>query len=547
MPPNPVRMNPAAADSRDLAYQEVLRQVRAQDWRLAEQGSTGLITQYPRWAPGWEIASVVALGTGRATEALSRVERALTIEPQDPRSLIQRGRCLLALGRLVEAGDCASQAQQRAAKNHALWDAIGGLFNLAHDQERALAAYDQAVRLAPDNAHYLYNRAAVRRFVGELAAAETDYDRVIALKPHDYEAYKNRADLRTQTSERNHTAELEGLLSRTISDRRGEVQLRFALAKEYEDLAEYERSFQQLSQGAKRHRDGLRYDVATDVATVDWIRAAFPQGPIAGSPIAAASSESPIFIVGLPRSGTTLVDRILGSHSTVRAAGELNHFALAMVQAIRTQSGPAPLARRELVARSAELNFPQLGLDYLSRARKGGASAGRFTDKLPLNYLYCGLIRRALPNAKIVHLTRAPMAVCYAMYKTLFEDGYPFSYDLGEIARYYVAYRELMAHWSQTMPGAIYTLSYERLVADQLGETRKLLQFCELDWEEACVEFHRNKSATTTASASQVRRPVYDSSVSQWRHYERGLAPLRQALESAGIDVNSSPHAEAIP
>jgi hypothetical protein len=155
---------------------------------------------------------------------------------------------------------------------------------------------------------------------------------------------------------------------------------------------------------------------------------------------------------------------------------------------------------------------------------------------MPMNYLYCGLIRRALPQAKIVHLTRVPMAACYAMYKTLFKDGYPFSYDLGEIARYYIAYRRLMDHWQATLPGGIHTVSYEDLVADQLGETRRLLDFCGLEWQDACTEFHRNSSAATTASAVQVRRPMYDSSVAQWRHYAKQLAPLREQLRAAGID-----------
>jgi hypothetical protein len=154
---------------------------------------------------------------------------------------------------------------------------------------------------------------------------------------------------------------------------------------------------------------------------------------------------------------------------------------------------------------------------------------------MPLNYLYCGLIRRALPNARIVHVHRSPLAACYALYKSLFEDGYPYSYDLRDIGKYYVAYRHLMDHWNRTLPGTIHSLSYERLVADQTGETRRLLEFCGLEWENACVEFHRNPAPTTTASAAQVRRPLYDSSVSQWRRYEHQLRGLRDQLQAAGI------------
>jgi tetratricopeptide (TPR) repeat protein len=453
--------------------------------------------------------------------------------------LIKRAQCLLALGCLVESREAAAAALQNAPPDPVLFDAIGSLFSRAEDQRRALAAYDRAVTLAPNNPHFIFNRATVYRFLGQLVEAEADYDRVIALNPADYEAYTNRSELRAQSADANHIGELEALIARGIADWRGDVQVRYALAKEYEDIGAYAKSFQQLRQGAKKRREHMRYDVATDVATVDWIIDAFPAASIETSPPGSgAPSDAPIFIVGLPRSGTTLVDRILGSHSNVHSAGELDHFALCIVDAVRRRSGGTPLPRRELVARSADLDFPALGREYLERARSGAAGDVRFTDKMPLNYLYCGLIRRALPNAKIVHVSRRPMAACYAMYKTLFKDGYPFSYDLGEIGRYYVGYRRLMDHWQSAMPAAIYPLSYEALIVDQQGETRRLLDFCGLEWQDACVEFHRNPSPTTTASAAQVRRLLYDSSVSQWRHYAAELAELDSLLSAGGISTD---------
>jgi len=492
-------------------------------------------------APSLHQQLQTAMRRGRPAEALSEVERALSIQPANPIFLLYRAQCLIALGRLTSACEAAAAAQRVAGADAVLWDAIGTVYSRGNDQLRALAAYDRAIAQAPGNAQLLFNRAAVRRFLGALAAAEADYDRVIALKPADYEAYKNRSDLRTQSADNNHIAELERLAAPSDLHWRAAVQLNYALAKEYEDLGNYQRSFERLQRGARARREHLQYDIATDVATVDWIMQAFPVAtdePAVPGTAAAPATAAPIFIVGLPRSGSTLVERILSSHSLVSSAGELRAFALAIVDAVRAQSGRSQMSRQELVAASANLDFAALGRDYLERARAAGAAGSCFIDKMPLNYLYCGLIRRALPNARIVHVSRSPMAACYAMYKTLFEDGYPFSYDLAETGQYYLAYQRLMEHWQLSMPGAIFSLSYEALIADQLGQTRRLLDFCGLEWQQACAQFHDNPAPTTTASAVQVRQPIYDSSLSQWRHYQAQLAPLSRELSAGSLCVD---------
>jgi hypothetical protein len=212
---------------------------------------------------------------------------------------------------------------------------------------------------------------------------------------------------------------------------------------------------------------------------------------------------------------------------------------LALVAAARIQSGLDDPPLRQIIALSTQFDFAALGPDYLARCRPVAGSAPRFIDKMPVNYLYCGLIRRALPNARIVHVARSPLAACYAIYKMLFRDGYPFSYDLEEMAQYYIAYRRLMDHWQRTMQGVIHELSYERLVADQPGETRRLLESCGLGWEDACLSFHLNPAASTTASAHQVRQPIYQSAVNEWRNYATQLAGLRARLETGGIVVEA--------
>ena len=467
-------------------------------------------------------------------ETLERVSQALLLEPRNSHLLLKRAECLLVLGESRRARDAARAARVRAPPDPKMLDAIGQVLSRTGDQHGALAAYEQAIALTPDEPHFAFNRATVRRFLGDLEGAEADYDRVIALRPGDCEAHLNRSELRTQTPERNHVTELETLLRDCRSHWHGEVALRYALAKEHEDLGHHERSFAHLSRGARLRREHLRYDVGNDLATVEWIIASYP-ATIQLPRVADAGTPVPIFIVGLPRSGSTLIERILGAHSGVHPGGELPQFAISVVDAVNRSSRAAPLARQELIRQSASLDFSALGQDYLRRVWAHGIDAQCFTDKMPLNYLYCGLIRRALPNARIVHVRRHPMAACYAMYKTLFQDGYPFSYDLEELARYYIAYRRLMRHWADTLPGAIYELRYEDLIGNLPDETRRVLQFCGLDWENACGNFHANPSPTTTASAAQVRRPLYDTSTSQWRHYRRQLASLEEQLREAGV------------
>jgi Sulfotransferase family len=284
----------------------------------------------------------------------------------------------------------------------------------------------------------------------------------------------------------------------------------------------------------------LQYDVQRDLDTVDWIRAAYPAvlPPASPSRATPGPGAQPIFVVSLPRTGSSLVDRILGSHPLIRNTGERPEFAAALVAQVHHQRGVQP-SREALIQASAQIDFRPLGEDYRRRMRRFVGDATHFTDKMPLNYLYCGLIGRALPEARIVHVQRGPLATLHAIHRMLFEQGYPFAYDLRELADYYVGYRRLMAHWQQVLPGRLVEVSYETLVQSPESEVRRVLGPLGLPFDPACLAFERNPDPVSTASASQVRQPLYTDALAVWRHYADLLAPAQRRLESAGIAVET--------
>jgi len=448
--------------------------------------------------------------------------------PIDSESIAQVGP-LLAAGHTREALQLVARLEAAAIDDARLQQRIAEAYTHCAQHAQAHRCLLRAVRLAPGDTGLLYNLAAAEIALGRLADAEARLDQVIARNPADFDAYYNRATLRRQTPLRNHIAQLETTLSKAGT--RGEVPLCYALAKELEDLGEHARAFRYLARGADARRRQLSYRVEHDLETLDAIIANFDAATLARRP-AQALPEGPIFVVGLPRSGTTLVDRILSSHTEVESFGELNDLPLAVMHA----AGKAT-DRPALVRQAAQCDAAALGRDYLARVAGYGRAKPRFVDKTPLNLLYLGLIALALPGARIVHLRRDPLDSCYAMYKTLFRMGYPFSYDLVDLARYYAGYERLMQHWGAVLPGGFHELQYETLVASQEATTRALLDACGLAFEPACLAFHDNPAAIATASAAQVREPLHARSVGAARHYAAELAPLRAALEAEGVSV----------
>lgn len=431
----------------------------------------------------------------------------------------------------VDLAEELYQLAQQTSPKAAEWDQLAFLLGRLHRHTLALNCYQRALALAPNSTALHFNCAMTLRFLGRSEAALDSVNRALALAPHDSEALALRSDLFRQSEAHNHVAELQTCL-RQQSDPVHRTRVLYALAKELEDLGRYAQSFDVLAAGAQLRRQRMRYDVNNDIAVMNTLQATF-NSQFFSSGIAGYDCAEPVFILGMPRVGSTLLERMLSNHSQIQSAGELDNFAAQMMAQLRARG--AASGRENLVAASRELDFAALGEAYVESTRPLTGQRPFFIDKLPLNFLYIGLIAAALPGATIIHITRNPMDSCYAMYKRLFNSAYPFSYQLDELAQYYAAYGELMNHWRHCLGERVIEVSYEDLVAAPETTLEPVLRSLNLTTEPAVLNFTSNRSASTTASASQVRQGLYSSSVDKWRHYEKQLRPLREQLTALGV------------
>ncbi|WP_286829592.1 MULTISPECIES: tetratricopeptide repeat-containing sulfotransferase family protein [Kordiimonas] len=499
--------------------------------RLAEAGDLAalLAEKHPTNPDGWRRLGRVHEASGNFSAMLTSFQKVVELAKEDLHAHLKVAQALIQQGDLKAATDELARLRALAWGDSYLLMHTGQLYTHLSVFDLAYDCFKRSVALAPKDTQALYNLATAATAVGDLDEAVALYDQVIALKPSDYDAYYNRATLRKWTADNNHIAEMEALLRSGVPDMKGAVQLFYALAKEYEDLGDAGASFAHLRRGADLRASMMAYHVSTDTGAMADIERVFSADFFKGG-VSTSDAPGPIFIVGLPRTGTTLVDRILSSHSSVDSLGEIHDFA----QSLMRLAGPAS-NKTDLIEKSAALDFEALGEAYLTSTAARGQAGPYLVDKTPANFLYLGLIARAMPTARIIHLQRGAMDSCFAIYKTLFRLGYPYSYRLEDLADYFIAYRKLMAHWHAVLPGRILDVSYESLVADLDGQTRRMLDHCGLPFEDACLTFHENKSASATASAAQVRQPLYASSVGRWKDHAEALASLKARLEAAGI------------
>ncbi|MDR3506814.1 MAG: sulfotransferase [Caulobacteraceae bacterium] len=411
-------------------------------------------------------------------------------------------------------------------------DTLGVTLTRTGDFHRAVPLFEKATVLAPRAISPLFNLAFGRQYIGDLEGAERAYRRVIELDPGHERAYLALVEMGRQTPKRNFIPALEKLFAKAGGDPGHGPVIAHALARSQEDLGNYESALYWLERAHAHRRQTRPYDPSEDLALFDAAMASAPGASVAGAP-----EDAPIFIIGMPRSGTTLADRILTSHPEVGSVGEFQAIPHMLKQAAgaRTQRLPDAQALRNL----GPTDLERLGPAYLAAAQATGPDRPRLVDKLPFNFFYAGVIHRALPNARILCMRRDAMDTCLSNFRQSFaEDSafHDYAYDLADIARYHVLFDQLISHWRDVLPADRFMeLRYEELVDQQETQTRRMLDFCGLSWDPRCLMFQENEAGVSTASASQVRQPLFTSSIDRWRRYGDGMAAIAAILGAAGL------------
>ncbi|MEO9079543.1 MAG: sulfotransferase [Rhodanobacter sp.] len=517
-------------------YKQLTRAFDQHAWPQVRELVASLLPAAPHHPAVNYFAGMACMELRQWSPAIEHLRVATVIAPSRVDFAVHFAKALSLARRNRDAKVAADRARPLSAGIPAMLDILGVIYTQTGDYGLATDVFREATAIAPQHASFRYNLATSLVAAGDIDTAETELEACLALDPLHCLAHLALARLRRQTVEHNHVPRLEALLqlaTRNGADSEALMCINMALAKEQEDLAEYAKSFGHLVRGKAAGASRCEYSIERDKALFAAITSAFPE---LKSPLPGHESKEPIFIIGMPRSGTTLVERIISSHPDVQSAGELLNFGLSLKHLSGCQT--AAVVDAATIEAAGQPDWQKLGETYLTSTRPGTGKTPRFIDKLPHNFLYAGYIAKALPKAKIICLRRDPMDTCLSNFRQLFAPNTPFfdySFDLLDTGRYYVLFDRLMAHWQRVLPGRILEIDYEGLVDSQEVHSRRLLEFCELPWNDACLRFETNPAPVATASATQVREPIYRSAVRRWKKYEPQLHDLLTLLEQSGI------------
>jgi tetratricopeptide (TPR) repeat protein len=505
------------------------------------------LTQFPTDVAAIRMFAEVAARVGRLPDSENLLARALELAPGFAAA---RHNYAVVLHRQDKTRAALEEVDQLLAaepRNPSYRVLKAAILNRIGEYQEALRVYDDVVAEYPGNANVWMSYGHALKTAGRQADSVDAYRRSIRLRPELGEAYWSLANLKTFrfTPEEIRTMRAQvGRPELPVADR---YHFHFALGKALEDAHEYADSFEHYDAGNRLRRSLVNYDADRISGNVRRARALYNREFLESRRGSGVADADPIFIVGLPRAGSTLVEQILSSHSQVEGTMELPDVA-AIVKSLLDRSGPTgPHQYPAVVATLPADELASLGRLYLERTRiQRKTSRPLFIDKMPNNWAHVGLIHLMLPNARIIDARRHPMSCCFSGFKQHFARGQHFSYSLEDLGRYYRDYVTLMAHFDEVLPGRVHRVIYERMIDDTEAEVRRLLDYCGLPFEEGCLRFYENTRAVRTASSEQVRQPIFRDAVDQWRHYEPWLTPLVQALGPALATYPDAPALEPV-
>ena len=496
----------------------------------AEELCRQFLKRQPRHPEAMRLLAAIASQLQVYDDAEVLLENAVALHPNYLRAKLDYVEVLHRRQKFSAALAQAQSLTQAEPDNPAFLLILGHAQQGAGEFAAAQVSYQRAKALAPQLTSATVALGNAQKTIGQTAQAIAAYEEAIRSQPDYGEAYWSLSNLKTYRFKQTQIEAMQRLLEKPLLSEVNQTYLCFALGKAFEDQQDYDSSFRYYHRGNELRSAQLRYDRSQLESALSHQRTCFDRQFFAERQQGGCPAPDPIFVVGLPRAGSTLLEQILSAHSDVDATMELSSV-LSIAHGFGAQRAGKPTRRYpDVLAELSAAERTQLGEQYLRDAAEHRGGAPFFVDKMPNNFRHIALLKLILPNAKIIDARRNPMACCFSGYKQLFAEGQEFSYRLEDLAHYYQQYVEIMRHWEQALPGTVLRVDNEALIEDPEGQIRRMLDFCGLKFEVGCLNFHENSRAVRTPSSEQVRQPIYRSAVHQWQHYSEHLKPLSEAL-----------------
>jgi len=503
-----------------------------QDWPTTHVCAIDILKREPEDPEGFFLMGLVEKAARRPRRATEAFESVLRIDPSRYDAAVELASQYSMSRRNGDVEEMLGRYEESLVNSPRYLDMAATVYTEIGLPERAWPLYERANELQPDITLFQANLAACGVFVGEIERARQVYQALLDKDPtHQRNHYQLARLERARDSQ--HIEQMETVLRESNLPPDRNIFLHYALGKEYEDLQKWDKAFEHIKQAGDAAVSVANYDVEDDIAIVDRVIDVCDSNWLKAESNTAPKDKTPLFIVGLPRTGTTLVERIVASHSKVQSVGETEFIQMniRMVSELQATDKMTPAMIQAVAGKDISL----IREGYLNSIRYRLGESPIFIDKLPFNVLYLGFIAKSWADKPIILMKRKPMDACFSMYKQLFTWAYKYSYSLDTLGRYYIAYERLCEHWRKLLGNQLVEVQYEDLVSEQEIQTRSLLDRLGLEFEEACLNFEKNTTPTATASSVQVRERVHTGSVERWKRYEEHLEPLRKQLEAAGI------------